>query len=100
MASPDHTPLAILTDPQLLAITDAFEMASMDTSVGLDGLLFWYAVLEEIARRGLMSAEARAGEADWIIAHLCPVPVKRIVVDRPPLPPGTPRVSINFLGPR
>jgi hypothetical protein len=91
------TAQAILTDPQLLAIADAFETASMETSVGVEGLLFWYAVLEEIARRDLMDEESRADEADWIVKHLCPAPAKRIVIDRP-LPPGMSHVSVNFVG--
>jgi hypothetical protein len=95
-----YSPLTILTDPQLLAICDAFETASMETGVGEEGLLFWYAVLEEIARRDLINAEARADEADWIISLLFPAPVKRIVIDRPPLPPGLPGVSVKFAEPQ
>lgn len=97
MASPDYSPLTIITDSQLLAIADAFETASMETCVGLEGLLFWYSVLEEIARRDLMGEESRADEADWIVDHLFPAPVRRIVIDHQPLPPGLPRVSFNFV---
>lgn len=60
------------TDPQLVAIADAFDVASMETMVGEEGLIFWYAVLEEIARRDLTDATMRAEEADWIVGQLFP----------------------------
>lgn len=95
---PDYTPLTIITDPQLIAIADAFGTATMETSLGIEALLFWYAVLEEIARRDLMSPEARADEADWIVDHLCPIAHGRIVVDTPTPPgPRLPGVSVTFV---
>lgn len=93
----DYSPLTILTDPQLLAIADAFETASMETGVDLEGLMFWYAVLEEIARRNLMTEDSRADEADWIVGLLFPEPrailIQRVVGPEGPLP----GVSVNFL---
>lgn len=94
------SPLAILPDPQLLAIVHAFDVASMEVSLDEEGLIFWYLALEEVARRGLMTEDDRADEADWIVGHLFPAPVKSIAIDRPSLPPGLPGISIIFAGPK
>lgn len=73
-APSDYSPLAIFTDPQLLALADAFETASMETSLTQEAFIAWYAVLEEVARRDLMDEDTRAEEADWIVSHLFPEP--------------------------
>jgi hypothetical protein len=84
------------TNPQVLAIWDAFDTAAMETSLGTESLLLYLEVVEEMARRDLFDPDHRAAEVDFIISFLVPS-TDRIIVTPPPAPlHGLPGVQITI----